>query len=81
MVKSVNQKVFPKERTLPFVVCADAQNYSRHVSQLTLHSSHHQTEYSFGGGLPEVWMMLFAKLTKLIKFDFLNTHVINSPVS
>jgi hypothetical protein len=35
--------------TVPFIVCAGAQNYSRDVSQLTLHSSHHQTEYSFGG--------------------------------
>ncbi|WP_228036741.1 helix-turn-helix domain-containing protein [Cuspidothrix issatschenkoi] len=40
--------------TVPFIVCADAQNDSRDVSQLTLHSSHHQTEYSFGGGLLEV---------------------------
>ena len=39
--------------TVPLAVCANAQNYSRDVSQLTLHSSHHQTEYSFGGGLLE----------------------------
>ncbi|WP_080683877.1 hypothetical protein [Dolichospermum sp. LEGE 00246] len=36
--------------TVPLIVCAGAQNYSRDVSQLTLHSSHHQTEYSFGDG-------------------------------
>jgi hypothetical protein len=31
-----------------------AQARQLDVSQLTLHFSHHQTEYSFGGGLLEV---------------------------
>jgi hypothetical protein len=48
-----NQR-FVNYSTVPLAVCADGQKYSRDVSQLTLHSSHHQTEYSFGGGLLEV---------------------------
>ncbi|MEH2056987.1 MAG: hypothetical protein V7K97_12670 [Nostoc sp.] len=54
--------------TVPIIVCADAQMsqcggrerlhkatgvHSGDVLQLALHSSHHQTEYSFGGSLLE----------------------------
>ena len=51
-LKMENQRLV-NYSTVPLVVCAGAQNYSRDVSQLTLHSSHHQTEYGFGGGLLE----------------------------
>ena len=54
MVIRMQYKRFVNCSTVCLIVCADAQNYSRDVSQLTLHSSHHQTEYSFGGGLLEV---------------------------
>jgi hypothetical protein len=53
-VPNMENQRFVNCSTVPLVVCAGAQNYSRDVSQLTLHSSHHQTEYSFGGGLLEV---------------------------
>jgi hypothetical protein len=54
MVIRMQYKRFVNYSTVPLVVCAGAQNYSTDVSQLTLHSSHRQTEYSFGGGLLEV---------------------------
>ncbi|GCL41501.1 hypothetical protein NIES80_11960 [Dolichospermum planctonicum] len=53
MVICMQYKRFVNCSTVPLIVCAGTQNYSREVSQLTLHSSHHQTEYSFGGGLLE----------------------------
>lgn len=43
-----------KGSTVPIILCADAQIHSGDVLQLALHSSRHQTEYSFGGGLLEV---------------------------
>ncbi|AFZ61041.1 hypothetical protein Anacy_5740 (plasmid) [Anabaena cylindrica PCC 7122] len=46
----MENKRFVNCSTVSLIVCAGAQNYSRDVSQLTLHSSHHQTEYSFGDG-------------------------------
>jgi len=47
-------KRFVNYSTVSLIVCANAQIHLRDVSQLTRHSSHHQAEYSYGGGLLEV---------------------------
>jgi hypothetical protein len=46
-------KRFVNYSTVSLIVCANAQIHLRDVSQLTRHSSHHQAEYSYGGGLLE----------------------------
>jgi hypothetical protein len=57
--------------TVPFVVCAGAQNYSRDVSQLNLHSSHHQNCTQFGdgrnGGLDEYCTIFLRRMSVRIQ--------------
>jgi len=55
-----DNKIFANCSTVPIIVCAKAQTMmgtfacgTLSRSQLALHSSHHQTEYGFGGGLLE----------------------------